>query len=124
MENARKHLVWLGNSRKKLRAFPTDTKQIMGHALDVAQRGGKHPDARPLKGFTGAGVLEIVEDFDGNTYRTVYTVTFKHAVYVLHAFQKKSTKGITTPKPDMDLVKRRLKAAQQHHDTREWGKLP
>ncbi len=75
-----------------------------------------------MKGFSGAGVLEIVEDFDGNTYRTVYTVSFKHAVYVLHVFQKKSTKGITTPKPDMDLVKHRLQTAKQHYDARVMGK--
>jgi phage-related protein len=120
MGNGRKHLVWLGNSKKKLRNFPSDVKQIMGHALDVAQCGGKHPDAKPLKGFSGAGVLEIVEDSDGDAYRTAYTVKFEHAVYVLHAFQKKSAKGIETPKPDKDLIKSRLKAAKQHHDTQKW----
>ena len=92
----------------------------MGHALDEAQCGRKHIGAKPLKGFSGAGVLEIVEDFDGDAYRTVYTVKFEHAIYVLHAFQKKSIKGIETPKPDKDLIKSRLKAARQHHSTHEW----
>lgn len=120
MGNVRKGLVWMGQSRKNLCEFPDDVRQVMGYALDVAQCGGKHPDAKPLKGFSGAGVLEIVEDFDGDTYRTVYTVKLKHAVYVLHAFQKKSTKGIETPKPDIDLIKSRLNAAKQHHDAHKW----
>jgi len=90
----------------------------MGHALDVAQRGGKHPDAKPLRGFGGAGVLEIVDDYDRDTYRTVYTVRFAGAVYGLHAFQKKSKTGISTPKPEIDLVRRRLKLAQE--DYRKW----
>ncbi len=92
----------------------------MGHALDVAQCGGKHPDAKPLKGFTGTSVLEIIEDFDGDTYRAVYTVKFKRAIYVLHAFQKKSPKGIKTPTPDKKLIESRLKAARQYHTTQEW----
>ncbi len=89
----------------------------MGQALDDAQHGEKHPGARPLKGFGGAGVLEIVEDDDGDTYRAVYTVKFAGAIYVLHAFQKKAKRGRATPKKDIDLVKRRLKTARQHHRT-------
>lgn len=91
----------------------------MGYALHQAQTGGKHPDAKPLTGFKGAGVLEVVEDFDGDTFRAVYTVKLKGVVYVLHAFQKKSRKGIKTPKQDIDLVKLRLKAAEALHAARK-----
>jgi phage-related protein len=87
----------------------------MGFALWQAQCGGKHLDAKPLRGFGGAGVLEIVEDHDGNTYRAVYTVTFAEVVYVLHAFQKKSKKGMKTPPGEIQLVQRRLKTAEQHY---------
>jgi phage-related protein len=81
-------------------------------ALRTAQKGGKHSDAKPLKGFKGAGVLEIVSDFDGNTFRAVYTVRIKGVIYVLHAFQKKSKKGISTPKTEIDKIKRSLKEAE------------
>jgi phage-related protein len=84
----------------------------IGFALRTAQKGGKHSDAKPLKGFKGAGVLEIVSDFDGNTFRAVYTVRIKGVIYVLHAFQKKSRKGISTPKTEIDKIKRRLKEAE------------
>lgn len=87
----------------------------MGHALDIAQRGGKHPDAKPLRGFGGAGVLEIVDDYDGDTYRAVYTVRFVGVVYGLHAFEKKSKTGISTPQREMDLVRRRLKLAEEDY---------
>jgi phage-related protein len=80
----------------------------------LAQHGGKHSQAKPLKGFGSAGVLEVVEDDDGNTYRAVYTVKFANAIYVLHCFQKKSNKGIETPKQDIDLIRDRLKFAQKH----------
>ena len=93
---------------------------MMGHALHVAQVGGKHPDARPLAGFGGAGVLEIVEGFAGDAYRAVYTIKFGDAVYVLHTFQKKSKKGIKTPSKDIELVKERLKRAEQEHAS--WSK--
>ena len=85
----------------------------MGYALYLAQTGRKHGRAKPLKGFGGAGVLELVEDHDGNTYRAVYTVQFAAAVYVLHAFQKKSKKGRETPKSDLDVVRRRLRTAEE-----------
>ena len=84
-----KSVEWIGSSRDDLREFPEDVEQMMGFALYKAQLGTKHPDAKPLKGFKGSSVLEIVEDFDGNTYRAVYTVKFKGVVYILHAFQKK-----------------------------------
>ncbi|MBI1887212.1 MAG: type II toxin-antitoxin system RelE/ParE family toxin [Nitrosomonadales bacterium] len=94
--------------------MPPDVVDVFGYALHLAQQGGKHAQAKPLKGFGSAGVLEVVEDDDGNTYRAVYTVRFSNAVYVLHGFQKKSHKGIATPKQDLDLVHDRLKLAQQH----------
>jgi len=94
--------------------MPPDVVDVFGYALHLAQQGGKHVQAKSLKGFGSAGVLEVVEDDDGNTYRAVYTVRFSNAVYVLHCFQKKSHKGIATPKQDLDLVHDRLKQAQQH----------
>lgn len=110
-----KPLVWVGSSRKNLKSFPAEVQDVFGYALYVAQMGGKHPDAKPLKGFGGAGVLEVVEDHHGDTYRAVYTVKLKEAVYVLHAYQKKSATGIATRKQDIDLIERRLKQAQAIH---------
>lgn len=86
----------------------------MGFALYRAQLGGKHVNAKPLSGFQGAGVLEVVEDLRGSTYRAVYTVSFGDVVYVVHAFQKKSTRGRKTPKREIDLIRRRLRDAQEH----------
>lgn len=88
---------------------------MMGQAIDDAEHGGEHPSAKALKGFGGRGVLEIVDHFDGNTYRAVYTVKFAGVIYVLHAFQKKSKKGISTPQRDIDLIKARLKRAEEHY---------
>lgn len=112
-----KPVRWMGTSRDDLRAFPKQVRIVMAFALYTAQLGGKHRAAKPLKRFHGAGVLEIVDDFDGDTYRAVYTVRFAEFVYVLHAFQKKSKKGIATPKSDLDLMKQRLKDAEQHYKT-------
>jgi len=98
MSHSRKPLFWIGLSKVDLKEFPDEVQDVMGQALDIAQQGKKHPEAKPLTGFGGAGVLEIVDDYDGNTYRTAYTVKFPKAVYVLHAFQKKSKEGSTTPK--------------------------
>ena len=98
-----------------MRKFPDEVRREAGHALHLAQKGTKHQNAKPLIGFGGAGVLELVDDFDGSTFRTVYTVKFADAVYVLHAFQKKSHKGIATPKRELELVRERLRRAQQHH---------
>jgi phage-related protein len=103
---------WIGSSYKDFRAFPDPVQDAMGYALFQAQIGLKHANAKPLKGFGGAGVLEVVTDHVGDTYRTVYTVKFAMAVYVLHAFQKKSKTGSKTPAEDMELVERRLKAAE------------
>lgn len=104
-----KDLVWIGDSRECLRGFPEEVKDVMGFALRVAQKGGKHPSVKPLKGFKGAGVLEIIDNHDGDTYRAVYTVRIKNKVYVLHAFQKKSKKGIQTPLKEIEIIKARLK---------------
>ena len=114
-EPQEKPLRWVGPSKKELTEFPEDVRRVMGYALYLAQIGGKHPDAKPLKGHKGAGVLEVVEDFDTDTYRTVYTVKLGSAVYVLHAFQKKSTKGIETPKHTLDLIDERLRQARRLH---------
>lgn len=113
-----KDVIWIASSLEDLKEFPDPVKQSMGFALFQAQRGGKHPQAKPLKGLRGGGVLEAIEDFDGDTYRTVYTVRFAGALYVLHAFQKKSKKGIATPKHEMDVVKARLKMAETLHESR------
>ena len=108
-----KPLDWVGTSRDDLRTFPQQVRSTMAYALLLAENGEKHPDAKPLHGFGGAGVVEMVDDWDGSTYRAVYTVKFESAVYVLHAFQKKSHKGIATPKSDLDLIKIRLKQAEE-----------
>lgn len=113
-----KSIIWMGSSRRDLKAFPAEVKDVMGYALYQAQLGLKAPSAKPLFGFGGASVLEIVEDFQTNTYRAVYTVKFSEFVYVLHAFQKKSKKGIATPKAEIDLVKRRLRLAEEDYKAR------
>jgi phage-related protein len=103
-----KRLAFVGSSKKDLSGFPGPVKQDMGHALFEAQQGQRAPSVKTLKGFGGAGVVEIVEDHDGNAYRCIYTTKLRKAVYVLHALQKKSRSGIATPKHDMDLVHSRL----------------
>ena len=105
----KKPVIWVGSSKKDFMEFPKDVRTEMGHALYIAQKGGKHSDTKPLKGFGGASMLEIVLRARNGTYRTVYTVEMKDAVYVLHAFQKKSKEGIKTPKQEIDLVEQRLK---------------
>ena len=107
-----KPLAWIGSSKKDLMALPLDVRKFFGHALDFAQRGDKHDAAKVLKGFGGAGVLEIVDDDHDGTYRAVYTVKFVEAVFVLHCFSKKSKRGIETPKEDMDVIRMRLKVAE------------
>jgi len=108
-------LNWIGSSKKDFLNFPEPVKDEMGNALGVVQFGGKHPSAKPWKG-QGAGVFEVVEDHAGDTYRAIYTVRFKEVVYVLHAFQKKSSTGIKTAQLDVDMVERRLKVAQQDYE--------
>ena len=111
----RKVVEWVGSSLDELRRFPTDVRRVVGQALDDAQKGGEHPSVKALKGFGGRNVLEVVDDFDGDTYRAVYTVRFAGVLYVLHAFQKKSNKGIATPKHELDLIMARLKRAEEHY---------
>jgi phage-related protein len=115
-----KPVFWIGSSRKDLRAFPKGVRLTCGQALFDAQTGQEHPSAKALKGFGGRGVLEIVEDDSGSTYRAVYTLRFARVVYVLHAFQKKSKRGIRTPVKDIAIVATRLKQAEQAHE--EWLK--
>lgn len=110
-----KSVVWIGSTQADLASFPEDVKDAIGYALYIAQRGGKHSDAKPLHGFHGAGILEIVEDHAGDTYRAVYTVRFAGRIYVLHVFRKKSKTGIKTPKPEIKLIKSRLKRAEEEH---------
>lgn len=109
-----KPLIWVGGSKKDLLVMPEEVQDVFGFALHQAQIGKKHDQAKPMKGFGSAGVLEIVEDWRGDTYRAVYTVKFGASIYVLHCFQKKSTKGIATPKPDLEKIQTRLKAAEAH----------
>lgn len=115
-----KPVRWLGKSREDLTDFPREVRWRVGGALWQAQLGGKAPYAKPLKGFGGAGVLEIVSDFDGDTFRAVYTVHFAEMVYVLHSFQKKSRRGISTPKADLDLIRQRLRQAREDYE--EWSR--
>ncbi len=111
-QQLRKPVKWVGSAKRDLDAMPKDVKDVFGHAIDLAQAGGKHQDAKVMTGFGSAGVLEVVEDDRGDTYRAVYTVKFAGWVYVPHCFQKKSRSGIKTPKEDMDLIHARLKAAK------------
>lgn len=113
-----KPLIPVGSFLDDLSAFPDEVKVVVGFALRVAQKGGKHQRAKPLKGQGGAGVLEVVDDYDGDTYRAVYTVKFPGYVYGLHAFQKKSKKGIQTTKGDAEAIARRLRMAEKDHERR------
>lgn len=111
-----KPLLWVGSSEDDLYLFPLPVKRVLGFALRAAQNGEKHPQAKLLKGLGGAGVLEIIENYDGDTYRAVYTVKLAGVVYVLHAFQKKSKHGISTPRHDLDLIRSRLETARRMHE--------
>jgi phage-related protein len=113
-------LFWVGSSKEDLLTFPEPVKDDLGTALSVAQFGGKHPNSKPWKG-SGPGVFEVVEDYRGDTYRVVYTVKLEGAVYVLHAFQKKSPSGIRTPRSHVELIAQRLRLARQHSEARYGG---
>ncbi len=115
-----KPVRWVGSSKDDLSAFPEDVRRRIGGALWDAQRGLKAPFAKPLRGFGGAGVLEMVDDHDGDTYRAVNTVRLAGVVYVLHAFQKKSKRGRVTPKAELDLIKQRLKRATEDYE--QWSR--
>jgi phage-related protein len=113
-----KPVQWVGTSLEDLRSAPPAVRNDVGHALFAAQEGKIDPAAKPLKGFGGASVLEIVTSSQGGAWRVVYTVRFSDAIYVLHVFQKKSTKGIKTPLREIDLVRRRLAEAEEYHRER------
>jgi phage-related protein len=115
-----KPVRWLGSSRDDLRKFPEQVAREFGFALWFAQTRDKHPSAKPLKGFMGASVLEVVEDHAGSTYRAIYSVRFARAVYVLHVFQKKSKRGVKTPKHEINLIEARLKWAKLDYE--QWLK--
>jgi phage-related protein len=113
MPNQPKPVVWVGSSRRDLKTLPKRVRSGIGQALYTAQMGETDPAAKPLRGFGGANVMEIIDRYDTNTFRAVYTVQFADVIYVLHAFQKKSKQGIATPQKDLDLIRRRLAEAQR-----------
>src|SRR6185437_3762382 len=117
LSSVERPLFWIRSSLKDLMEFPAEVRENIGYALSAAQFGGKHASAKPWKG-EGAGVLEVVEDFRGDTFRAVYTVRFEEVVYVLHAFQKKSKSGIATTQKDRELIAQRLKDATRDHEVR------
>jgi phage-related protein len=119
MKGDLKPLLWMGACRETLQEFPAQVRSDIGHALYAAQQGDTDPSAKPLKGFGGTTVMEIIDRHDTNTYRAVYTVKFAGAVYVLHVFQKKSKRGIATPQKDIDLIRQRYAAAEQHYKGRQ-----
>jgi phage-related protein len=117
LAGALRPLLWIASSKRDYQAFPARVQDNLGFELFLAQTGQHPPSAKPMKGL-GGGTVELVEDFDGDTYRCVYTVRFGEAVYVLHAFKKKSKQGIKTPTSDIELIKRRLKDAERDHAQR------
>lgn len=119
MEEAPKPVRWVGRSLRDLRSFPRPVRIDIGHALFTAQEGKTDPAAKPLKGFGGASVIEIVASHHGNAWRAIYTVLFREAIYVLHVFQKKSTKGIATPTREIELIKQRLAEAERDYKERQ-----
>jgi phage-related protein len=119
VERALKPVRWIGSSRKDLKTFPRPVQRDVGQALYAAQRGVEYPSVKALQGFGGRAVLEIVAPHEGDAYRAVYTVRFHDAIYVLHAFQKKSKKGIATPQREIELVKQRLAGAERDYRERQ-----
>ena len=118
MDGSERPVIWIGSSRRDLRSFPRAVRRDLGQSLYAAQQGQTDPSAKPLRGFGGGSVLEIVAGQVGGTWRAVYTVRYPEAIYVLHAFQKKSKRGIATPKKDMDLIRHRLADAERIHRER------
>jgi phage-related protein len=116
LPSAKKLAVFMASSKRDLRNLPDPVNRILTFAILLAERGKMHPDAKPMKGFGGAGVLEVVDNYDGDTYRAVYTVKFEGVVYVLDVFQKKSKRGRATPQVDLDRIKSRLVLARQHYE--------
>jgi len=117
----KRQLVYVGSSQKDAGKLPEEVQELFAYALDVALNGGQHEDAKPLMGFHGRNMIEVVGDYRGDTFREVYTVRFEEVIYVLHIFQKKSKKGIATPKEDIELIKQRLKWAEALHKE-QYGK--
>jgi phage-related protein len=115
-DSKKRPVEFVASARAALRGLPKEVRCVFAYAILLAELGGKHPDAKPLKGYGGAGVVEVVENFDGNTYRAVYTIQFEGVVYVLDAFQKKAKKGKATPKVDLDRINERLKLAREHYE--------
>ena len=113
-----KPIIWIGSSREDLRAMPQQVRRDVGQALYTAQQGETDPSAKPLKGYGGSRVMEIVERHRTDAYRAVYTAHFADAIYVLHVFQKKSKRGIATPKPDIEMIRRRYAEAERYHSER------
>jgi|SRR5579859_3752739 phage-related protein len=113
-----KPIRWIGSSHRDLKSFPAEVRSDVGFALYAAQNGEMDPSAKPMKGFGGADVVEIVAPFFGDTWRAIYTVRFQDVVYVLHVFQKKSKSGRTTPKKELDLIRQRLAVAEKDHKER------
>lgn len=117
-----KSVIWIGSTHKDLMALPANVRRFFGYALYLAQAGDRHDAAKVLKGFGGAGVLEVIESDAGGTYRVIYTVKFEEAVFVLHCFRKKSKRGIATPREDMNIVRARLKVAEAFARELRYGK--
>jgi phage-related protein len=113
MSETLRPVYWVGTAKDDLDAFPEDVKDVMGYALEQAQRGLKHRKAKPLKGFSGASVMEIADDYDADTYRAVYTVRLRSGIYVLHCWQKKSVRGIKTLPQDIERIRARLRTAEE-----------
>lgn len=116
MSNKDKQVFWIGSAYKDWLNLPEDVQDVMGYSLHLAQCGEKADNVKPLRGFKGASVLEIVDDYNTDTYRAIYTVQFEGSIYVLHTFQKKSKKGISTPESDIKLIEKRLINAKEHHE--------
>jgi phage-related protein len=119
MVAAERPVVWVGSSRRDLRAFPREVRRDIGRALYAAQEGETDPATKPMPGFGGGSVVEVLAHHRGDTWRTVYAVRFAEAIYVLHAFQKKSKSGIATPKKDVELIRQRLAEAGRMHRERQ-----
>ena len=119
MQSGPRNLVWIGSTRGDVRAFPRPVRRAVGHALYAAQEGEVDPSAKPLSGFGGASVMEIVAQHRGGTRRAVYTVRYPEAIYVLHVFQKKSKRGVATVKKDIALIRQRLSEAERQHRLRQ-----
>jgi phage-related protein len=119
MIGSERPLVWIGSSRRDLRSFPRAVRRDIGQALYAAQQGETDPSTKPLRGFGGGSVIEAIAEHCGDTWRAVYAVRYAEAIYVLHAFQKKSKRGIATPKKDIDLIHHRLAEAERLHRERQ-----